>query len=92
MSRPLFIPFHQLFNTTIIHSLLFTTSLLDQFPFFVGGAGLGTAYALYGKRGNIMPLLVGGMVGSVADLVYGYTVKCVTQVNATKQSKSERND
>jgi len=62
-------------------------SLLDQFPFFLGGAGLGTAYALKTKSGNIMPLLIGGMAGSVADLVYGYTVKCVNQVEATKQQE-----
>jgi hypothetical protein len=62
--------------------------LLGQFSFFLGGAGLGTAFALNKKSGNIMPLLVGGMAGSVVDLVYGYTIKCVQQVEATKQPKN----
>jgi hypothetical protein len=57
-------------------------SLLSQFPFFLGGAALGTAHAVRSKTKNYVPLFVGGMVGSVADLVYGYTVKCVTQVEA----------
>ena len=62
-------------------------SLLSQFPFFLGGASLGTAYAVRSKTKNYMPLLVGGMAGTVADLVYGYTVKCINEVEATQRRK-----
>lgn len=57
-------------------------SLLSQYQFCAAGVGLGTAYAIKtnkkGAQGMLGPI-IGGAVGSVADLVYGYTVACVTE-------------
>jgi hypothetical protein len=64
-------------------------SLFSQYPFFLGGIGVGTLHTLSSKTKSFMPVLVGGMAGTVADLVYGYTVVCVTQVEATKKENKE---
>jgi hypothetical protein len=57
-------------------------SLLSQYQFCLAGVGLGTAYALHSKGkgvAGLLPMVVGGAVGSLSDLVYGYTVACVPQ-------------
>ena len=36
-----------------------------------------------------MPMLVGGVAGSIADLVYGYTYKCVSQVEAAAKKQTK---
>ena len=48
----------------------------------MAGVGLGTAYAVQtkGTKGyGLLPMVAGGIAGSVADLVYGYTVSCISE-------------
>ena len=42
---------------------------------FVGGIGLGAAYGVHTRKG-VAPMMVAGVAGSVADLVYGYYFVC----------------
>ena len=55
----------------------------------MGGVGAGGLYGMRSKKG-VMPVLVGGVAGSVADLAYAYMFKCVNQVQATKQEEPQR--
>lgn len=64
-------------------------SLLSQYRFCAVGVGLGAAHGIkYGK--GVVPMVMAGVAGSFADLVYGYTVACskeAQQYNAsTKDS------
>jgi hypothetical protein len=63
-------------------------SLLSQYRFCAGGVGLGAAYAIRMKKGA-MPMVVAGAVGSVADLVYGYSVACFQQVQDYREAEDE---
>jgi hypothetical protein len=54
-------------------------SLLSQYRFFAGGIGLGAAYAMRYKKG-VAPMIVAGLGGSMADIVYGYMVACQDHV------------
>ena len=54
--------------------------LLSQYTFCVAGLGLGVAHALKHKKG-MMPMVVGGVLGSLSDLTYGLLVGCKEQVN-----------
>ena len=53
-------------------------SLLSQYRFCTGGVGLGVAYGIRYKKGAL-PMVAGGVAGTVADLIYGYTVACKQQ-------------
>ena len=50
----------------------------------MAGVGLGAAYGIRGKKG-VAPMVVSGVVGSVADLIYGYTIACKAEVEAYNQ-------
>ena len=54
--------------------------LLTQYNFCCAGLGFGVAYAVKYKRGFV-PLLVGGVVGCVTDLLYGWNIGCASEVN-----------
>lgn len=51
---------------------------------FVGGIGLGAAYGVHTRKG-VAPMMVAGVAGSVADLVYGYYFVC--REESTKQEE-----
>mmetsp|Transcript_34380 Transcript_34380/g.79361 ORF Transcript_34380/g.79361 Transcript_34380/m.79361 type:complete len:87 (+) Transcript_34380:127-387(+) len=53
--------------------------LLSQYRFCMAGVGIGVAHGIRSKKGA-MPMVVGGLLGSVADLFYGYSVACKNQV------------
>ena len=59
--------------------LICMCSLLSQYQFCVGGVGLGAAYAIKKSKGP-MPMMMAGVAGTFADLVYGYVVACSKQV------------
>lgn len=64
--------------------------LLDQYRFCASGAGLGVAYSLSRTpKGGLVPLVVGGALGTVADLVYGYTIACVAEADRYHNSQEE---
>ena len=66
----------------------FLYSLFSQYRFFVAGIGLGTAYHLHSKAGPA-PMIVAGLGGSLADLIYGYTVECQKEVQAYNNQPKE---
>jgi len=63
----------------LTHTSCSLSSLLSQYRFCTAGVGLGAAYGIRSKTG-IMPMVAGGVAGTLADLVYGYTVACVDEV------------
>lgn len=65
-----------------------TNCLFSQYRFFVAGIGLGTAYHLHSKAGPA-PMIVAGLGGSLADLIYGYTVECQKEVEAYNNQPKE---
>jgi hypothetical protein len=69
--------------------ILFQTfSLLSQYQFCVGGTISGAVYGIKfpaGRFGRYTPFLVGGIAGSVADLMYGYNVACIREVAAERE-------
>mmetsp|Transcript_22964 Transcript_22964/g.32074 ORF Transcript_22964/g.32074 Transcript_22964/m.32074 type:complete len:92 (-) Transcript_22964:69-344(-) len=64
-----------------------TECLLKQFYFCGGGVGLGAAYGIR-KRVGAMPMVVGGLAGTAADFIYGYTVACKEQAQNYEKSRS----
>mmetsp|Transcript_33985 Transcript_33985/g.38676 ORF Transcript_33985/g.38676 Transcript_33985/m.38676 type:complete len:91 (-) Transcript_33985:1024-1296(-) len=60
--------------------------LLSQFWFFGGGVGLGLAGSLKLKKGPA-PMIIGGVAGSLADLIYGYTVACKEHTSTNKKEE-----
>eukprot|EP00547_Thalassionema_nitzschioides_P006442 CAMPEP_0194203140 /NCGR_PEP_ID=MMETSP0156-20130528/3002_1 /TAXON_ID=33649 /ORGANISM="Thalassionema nitzschioides, Strain L26-B" /LENGTH=72 /DNA_ID=CAMNT_0038928831 /DNA_START=69 /DNA_END=287 /DNA_ORIENTATION=+ len=54
--------------------------LLSQYKFFVGGIGVGAMSGIHLKKG-IAPMIVGGVAGSMTDLMYGYMVACKEKVS-----------
>ena len=55
--------------------------LLSQYAGAYAGVGGGTAYTLMKRQKTLVYMVVGGAVGSLADLTYGYTVACAHLVN-----------
>jgi len=53
---------------------------LSQYKFFVGGVGAGAMAGIQLKKG-VGPMIVGGVAGSTADLMYGYIVACKDKVS-----------
>jgi hypothetical protein len=63
-------------------------SLLSQYQFCVGGTISGVLYGMKfptGRFGRYTPFLVGGIAGSLADLMYGYNVACIREVAAEQE-------
>ncbi|KAI2496387.1 hypothetical protein MHU86_18123 [Fragilaria crotonensis] len=58
-----------------------STCMFSQYQFFVAGVGLGGAYAIHLKKGPA-PMILAGLGGSLADLVYGYAIACQDEVRA----------
>ena len=56
--------------------------------FCVTGVGAGVAYALKTKRG-LVPVLGGGVGGSVGDLIYGYRIACRKHVDDIEKAKKQ---
>jgi hypothetical protein len=61
----------------------------------VGGIVSGVAYGIKfptGRFGRYTPFLVGGIAGTMADLIYGYNVACIKEVEAERayRQKSEK--
>mmetsp|Transcript_7054 Transcript_7054/g.10120 ORF Transcript_7054/g.10120 Transcript_7054/m.10120 type:complete len:87 (-) Transcript_7054:235-495(-) len=63
--------------------------ILSQYQFCAAGVGLGAAYGMGQKRG-IAPMIVSGVAGSIADLIYGYTIACQNEVRAFHDQESQR--
>lgn len=58
-------------------------SVLSQYRFCVAGVGLGAAYGIkfpHGKYGKFSPFLVGGITGTMADMLYAYNVTCIEEL------------
>mmetsp|Transcript_8917 Transcript_8917/g.16230 ORF Transcript_8917/g.16230 Transcript_8917/m.16230 type:complete len:80 (+) Transcript_8917:195-434(+) len=49
--------------------------LLSQYRLCAAGLGLGAAYTIKYKKGAL-PFVVGGVIGSASDLVYGLLKEC----------------
>jgi len=62
--------------------------LLSQYSFCAGGVGLGAAYGIRYSKG-VVPMAVSGVVGTMADMIYGYVVACSKEVEAY-QNRSNR--
>lgn len=60
--------------------------LLSQYTFCVAGIGLGVARALKYKKG-MMPMVIGGVLGSLSDLTYGLSIGCIAQVKRYRNEK-----
>jgi hypothetical protein len=63
-------------------------SLLSQYQFCAGGTISGVLYGMKfptGRLGRYTPFLVGGIAGSLADLMYGYNVACIREVAAERE-------
>lgn len=60
--------------------------LLAQYKLCASGLAIGVAYSLKTKKG-IIPVVGLGVAGTMADLVYGYTVECKRQVQEYDNSK-----
>ena len=67
--------------------ILYLISLLSQYKFCVAGVGLGAAYGIRMKKGPA-PMIVAGLAGSFADIIYGYTIACQDEVQAYKNRRS----
>jgi len=64
-----------------------TQCLLSQYKFFAAGVGLGGLYAVRSKKG--LPVMAAaGVAGSVADMIYGYTVACKEEADRYKRASS----
>lgn len=63
-----------------------TECLLSQYKFFAAGVGLGGFYAIRKSKG-IPVMVAAGVAGSVADMIYGYTVACKEESERYKSSK-----
>jgi hypothetical protein len=67
-------------------------SLLSQYQFCVGGIVSGAAYGIKfptGRFGRYTPFLVGGIAGTMADLIYGYNVACIKEVEAERAYRQQ---
>ena len=53
----------------------------------MAGIGLGAAYGVRLKKGAA-PMIVAGLGGSLADIIYGYTVACQDEVQAYNNHQS----
>mmetsp|Transcript_14945 Transcript_14945/g.21137 ORF Transcript_14945/g.21137 Transcript_14945/m.21137 type:complete len:94 (+) Transcript_14945:291-572(+) len=73
-------------NKKASHEAL-TECLLKQFYFCGGGVGLGAAYGIK-RRAGAMPMVIGGLAGTAADFIYGYTVACKDEAQNYEKSKS----
>eukprot|EP00957_Ditylum_brightwellii_P074859 5689160-Ditylum_brightwellii.AAC.1 len=51
------------------------------------GVGLGAAYGIKYAKGPI-PMVIGGIMGTVGDLIYGSMVACATQVDTYRADRS----
>ena len=63
-----------------------TQCLLSRYTFCAAGIGFGVAYAIKTKKG-LMPMAIGGFLGSVADLAYGYQIGCAAEIKRYRQQK-----
>jgi len=59
--------------------------LLSQYSFCAGGVGLGAAYGIKYSKG-VVPMAVSGVVGTMADMAYGYIVACSKEVEIYNKS------
>lgn len=60
-------------------------SLLSQYRFCASGVGLGAAYAIKNSKG-LLPMVVTGAGGTLADLIYGYYTACAKEVGDYERS------
>ena len=60
---------------------IYIYSLFAQYKFCVAGVGLGAAYGIRLKKGPA-PMIIAGLGGSLADIIYGYTMACQDEVQA----------
>lgn len=60
--------------------------LLSRYTFCAAGIGFGVAYAIKTKKG-LMPMVIGGFLGTVADLAYGYQIGCAAEIKRFRQQK-----
>mmetsp|Transcript_28645 Transcript_28645/g.41813 ORF Transcript_28645/g.41813 Transcript_28645/m.41813 type:complete len:114 (-) Transcript_28645:603-944(-) len=74
-------------NATMSPSEALTECLLSQYQFCAGGVGLGAAYGIKYAKGPI-PMVIGGITGTVGDLIYGSMVACATQVDTYRADRS----
>ena len=51
-----------------------SSCMLSNSLFTVAGVVIGTFFGV--RRKNFQPLIIGAFVGSLSDLVYGYTITC----------------
>jgi hypothetical protein len=63
--------------------------MFSQYQFFVAGVGLGGAYGIRLKKGPA-PMILAGLGGSLADLVYGYAIACQNEVRAYHRRPREK--
>jgi len=63
----------------------YPSSLLSQYSFCAGGVGLGAAYGIKYSKG-VVPMAVSGVVGTMADMAYGYIVACSKEVEIYNKS------
>lgn len=71
---------------SLAHSLLLVvlccTSLFSQYSLTFAGISTSTAYAVYKKPPNGLAIMMGaGVAGTLADLGYGWTTACKSQVS-----------
>eukprot|EP00590_Aulacoseira_subarctica_P006797 CAMPEP_0172415004 /NCGR_PEP_ID=MMETSP1064-20121228/1571_1 /TAXON_ID=202472 /ORGANISM="Aulacoseira subarctica , Strain CCAP 1002/5" /LENGTH=94 /DNA_ID=CAMNT_0013151895 /DNA_START=16 /DNA_END=300 /DNA_ORIENTATION=+ len=69
--------------------------LLSQYQFCVGGTLAGAAYGVKfptGRIGRYGPFILGGVAGTLADIVYAYNVACVKEVEAERQAQQSKRE
>jgi hypothetical protein len=67
----------------------FSNCLLSQYRLCISGLGLGTAYGLKYSKGKL-PMVVGGVAGSLGDFLYGYYVACVQHSPQTNENQNQK--
>ena len=60
-------------------------SILSQYNLCAAGVLGGAAYGIKYKKG-VVPMVVAGVTGSVADAIYGYVKACEIEVEAYRKS------
>mmetsp|Transcript_3640 Transcript_3640/g.5023 ORF Transcript_3640/g.5023 Transcript_3640/m.5023 type:complete len:95 (-) Transcript_3640:135-419(-) len=64
--------------------------ILSQYRLCAAGLGLGTAYGLKYSKRALIPMAVGGVVGTVSDYMYGYMIACSKEVEVYRQSQTKQ--
>ncbi len=62
-------------------------SVFFQVMFCFSGVVAGTIYGLRLPKKSMLPMALGGAVGSASDMVYGYTVACSKEAEAWRLAK-----